>query len=68
MCLTQTWVHWKQDHAADSQFPDGYDSYIAWAKNIVTDPQYADYNIIILTHHFNSGGRDYQYGWAEALK
>lgn len=55
MCLTQTIHGSKIMLLTLSYWMDESD--IEWAKGIVTDPQYADYNIIILTHHFNSGGR-----------
>ena len=55
MCLTQT-IHGSKIMLLTLSFWMD-DSDITWAKNIVTDPQYEDYNIIILTHHFNSGGR-----------
>lgn len=55
MCLTQT-IHGSKLMILTLSFWMD-DSDIEWAKNIVTDPQYADYSIIILTHHFNSGGK-----------
>lgn len=55
MCLTQT-IHGSKIMLLTLSFWMD-DTDIAWAKDIVTDPKYADYNIIILTHHFNSGGK-----------
>ncbi len=55
MCLTQTIHGSKLMLLTLSYWMDESD--ISWAKNIVEDPEYADYNIIILTHHFNSGGK-----------
>lgn len=55
MCLTQT-IHGSKIMLLTLGFwMDNSD--IEWAKNIVKDPKYADYNIIILTHHFNSSGK-----------
>ena len=55
MCLTQTIHGSKIMLMTLSYWMDESD--IEWAKGIVTDPQYMDYNIIILTHHFNSSGK-----------
>lgn len=55
MCLTQT-VHGSKIMLLTLSFWMD-DTDIEWAKDIVTNPEYADYNIIILTHHFNSGGK-----------
>lgn len=55
MCLTQT-IHGSKIMLLTLGFWMD-DSDIDWAKSIVTDPEYADYSIIILTHHFNSGGK-----------
>lgn len=55
MCLTQT-IHGSKIMLLTLSFWMD-DTDVAWAKDIVTDPEYADYNIIILTHHFNSGGK-----------
>ena len=52
MCLTQTIHGSKIMILTLSYWMD--DSDIEWARSIVTNPEYADYNIIILTHHFNN--------------
>lgn len=55
MCLTQT-IHGSKIMLLTLSFWMD-DTDIAWAKEIVTNPEYADYNIIILTHHFNNSGK-----------
>ena len=65
MCLTQTIHGTKLMILTLSFWMDNSD--ITWAKNIVEDPQYADYNIIILTHHFNSSGKITSTTWGKSL-